>query len=265
MSLVLNDEILSNRLRVVTEENSSSKSISLGFWINVGSRDEEKKLWGGSHFLEHLLFKGTKNRTALDISSTLENLGGHLNAFTDRDMTAYYARILDRDQKVAVELLTDMIQNSMLREKDIEMERQVILEEIKQTWDDPARLIHELYPENIWRGNPLAHPIGGTQDTIKNMSTDDIREFYKRKYCGELLIVAAGAVDHEELISSLENFDEKGMGKQGKERSKPDHFPGRRYIPRKTRAHMRFCSRLFLWERTCTNTISNYELSRTWC
>ena len=234
MSLELRDEQLHNGVRVITEHNSATKSISLGFWVDVGSRDEGETLWGCSHFLEHLLFKGTETRSANEISSALENLGGHLNAFTDRDMTAYHAMLLSRDQDIATELLSDMLQNSLLRDSDIEMERQVILEEIKQTWDDPASLIHTLYAENIWRGNPAAHPISGTIETISKMPVDDIRGYYEEKYSGDLVVVAAGDVDHEKLVSSIENLHQKGRGKCAKDRSKPEYCPGKRYIERDT-------------------------------
>lgn len=121
MPLELRDETLHNGVRVITEHNAASESISLGIWVNTGSRDEGDSLWGGSHFLEHLLFKGTETRSANEISSLIENRGGHLNAFTDRDMTAYHARILRRDQDIATELLFDMLDNSVLRAPDIEM------------------------------------------------------------------------------------------------------------------------------------------------
>lgn len=234
MSLEMRDELLSNGTRVITEHNPATKSISLGLWINAGSRDEGESMQGCSHFLEHLLFKGTETRPAKEISSTIENLGGHLNAFTDRDMTAYFARVLRRDQDIAIELLSDMLENSLLRKEDIEMERQVILEEIKHTWDDPASLIHDLYTENIWRGNPAAHPIGGTIETISKIPIEDVHEYYEKNYGTDLIVVAAGAVDHVKLVSSLENYIKKGRGKCVKDRSKPNHFPGREYIERDT-------------------------------
>jgi predicted Zn-dependent peptidase len=234
MSIEVRDENLSNGVRVITERSSATKSISLGLWVGVGSRDEGGSLWGCSHFLEHLLFKGTETRSAKEISSAVENLGGHLNAFTDRDMTAYFARVLSRDQSHAAELLSDMLQNSLLRTEDVEMERRVILEEIKQTWDDPARLIHELYTENIWRRHPLAHPIGGTIETISNMPVKDIRGYYEENYGGNILAVAAGDVEHDALVSKLEIFIKKGRGKCVKDRSKPTHFPGKKYIARET-------------------------------
>ena len=234
MPLELNDEVLHNGVRVITEHNTASKSTSLGLWVNTGSRDEGKTQWGCSHFLEHLLFKGTETRSANEISSLIENRGGHLNAFTDRDMTAYHARILNRDQVIATELLLDMFENSLLRAPDIEMERQVILEEIKQAHDDPATLIHDLYTENIWRGSKAAHPILGTSETISKMHVEDLRDYYEENYAGNMIVVAAGAVDREKLVSSIENLSKKGRGKHAKDRCKPEHFPGRKYIPRDT-------------------------------
>jgi predicted Zn-dependent peptidase len=226
------DEVLSNGVRVVTEGSSATKSISLGFWVEAGSRDEGDSQWGCSHFLEHLLFKGTKTRSAREISSVVENLGGHLNAFTDRDMTAYFARVLSRDQSHAVELLSDMLQNSLLRADDVEMERRVILEEIKQVWDDPGSLIHELYTGNIWRDHPLAHPILGTVETISSMGVEEICGYYREKYGGSFLVVAAGDVEHGKLVSCLENYIEKGRGKCEKDRSEPRYFPGKKYVQR---------------------------------
>jgi predicted Zn-dependent peptidase len=234
MPLELIDEMLSNGVRVITERNSATKSMSLGMWVDVGSRDEGETLWGCSHFIEHLLFKGTETRSAKEISSILENRGGYLNAFTDRDMTAYHARVLSRDQDIATELLSDMLENSLLREADIEMERGVVLEEIKQVWDDLSDLIHDLYAENIWRGYSVAHPIIGNFDTISNLPMNAIRDFYHENYAGKLVVVGTGAVNHENLVSDAENFIKRGKGKCVKDHRKPEHFPGREYIDRDT-------------------------------
>jgi len=234
LTLEIRDELLQNGVRVITEHNPASMSTSLGLWVDVGSRDEGEHQWGCSHFLEHLLFKGTETRSAKEISSVLENRGGYLNAFTDRDMTTYHARVLSRDQDIATELLSDMLENSLLREADIEMERQVILEEIKQTWDDPASLIHELYSENIWRGNPAAHPIAGTIESISKMPVDVIRDYYAEHYAGNVIMVATGDVDHEKLVSDVENYIQKGRGKYTKDRFKPEYFPGKEFIEKDT-------------------------------
>ena len=231
MALELKDELLPNGVRLLTEYNPASLSLSLGLWVNVGSRDEGGELEGCSHFLEHLLFKGTPTRSAVEISSVIENLGGYMNAFTDRDMTTYIARTRAKDQSIATEVLSDMLQNSMLDSKDVEMERQVILEEIKRVQDDPASLIHELYTENIWRGNRVAHAITGTLETISKMSVESIKDYYKENY-GEIIAVAAGAVDHEKMANDLTSFIQKGIGKSGKKRLKPEHNPGKNIVER---------------------------------
>lgn len=231
MSLELRDELLPNGVRLITEHNPASLGMSFGFWVNVGSRDEGAELEGGSHFLEHLLFKGTPIRSASEISSIIENLGGYMNAFTDRDMTTYVARTRAKDQSIATEVLSDMLQNSVLDTKDVEMERQVILEEIKRVQDDPESLIHELYTENIWKGNRAAHSITGTFDTISKMSIESIKAYYKENY-GEVIAVAAGAVDHEKMANDLTSFIQKGLGKSSKNRVKPEHLPGKNIVER---------------------------------
>ncbi len=234
MSLELRDELLPNGVRLITEHNPASMSQSLGLWVNVGSRDEGEGLEGGSHFLEHLLFKGTQTRSAVEISSVLENLGGFMNAFTDRDMTTYIARIRAKDQDIATEVLSDMLQNSILDPKDVEMERQVILEEIKQVQDDPASLIHELYTKNIWKGNKAAHPIAGTLDSIKEMSVESIKDYYESHYRNGIIAVAAGNVNHENMANYLTSFIEKGLGKPSRKRLVPKHVSGKDFIPRET-------------------------------
>jgi predicted Zn-dependent peptidase len=231
MALELKDELLPNGVRLITEYNPASLSMSFGFWVNVGSRDEGVELEGGSHFLEHLLFKGTPTRSAGEISSVIENLGGYMNAFTDRDMTTYIARTRAKDQSIATEVLSDMVQNSVLDPKDVEMERQVILEEIKRVQDDPESLINELYTMNIWKGNRAAHSITGNFDTISKMSVESIKDYYKENY-GEVIAVAAGAVDHEKMANDLTSFIQKGLGKSSKNRVKPEHLPGKNIVKR---------------------------------
>ncbi len=234
MSLELRDELLPNGVRLITELNPASMSQSFGLLVNVGSRDEGEGLEGGSHFLEHLLFKGTRSRSAAEISSVIENLGGFMNAFTDRDMTAYIARIRAKDQDIATEVISDMLQNSVLDPEDVEMERQVILEEIKQVQDDPASLIHELYTKNIWKGNKAAHPIAGTLDSIAKMSVESIKDYYETHYRNEIIAVAAGKVDHEKMANYLTSFIEKPHGKLSRKRLVPEHISGNNFIERET-------------------------------
>lgn len=235
MSVELSDTRLGNGVRVISESQPYSKSVSLGIWVKVGSRDEQESHWGCSHFLEHLLFKGTEKRSAEEISATIENRGGYINAYTDRDMTAYHVRVLDRDLEVAYDVLQDIIQNSVLREPDIENERQVVLEEIKQLEDDPASLIHEISMENTWRGSSLAHPISGTLESMKEITPDQVRGFYDEFYGNnELVVVAAGAVDHQRLVGLVEDSVHRIDAKVTQKRSTPVHRGGLNFSPRET-------------------------------
>jgi len=235
VSVELSDTKLGNSVRVISESQPYSKSVSLGIWVNVGSRDELESHWGCSHFLEHLLFKGTEKRNAEEISATIENRGGYINAYTDRDMTAYHIRVLDRDLEVAYDVLQDIIQNSVLRDPDIDNERQVVLEEIKQLEDDPASLIYELSMENTWRGSSLAHPISGTLESMKEITPDQVRGYYNEFYGNnELVVVAAGAVDHQRFVGLVEDSVHRIDAKVTQKRSTPVHRGGLNFSPKET-------------------------------
>ena len=157
----------SSGLRVVTERMPSVRSVSLGFWVLAGSRDERPRISGSSHFLEHLLFKGTDRRSAQDIAENFDAVGGDVNAFTAKEYTCYYARVLDRDLEMAVDHLADMVQHSVIRAADLDAERQVILEEINMHEDSPEDVVHDLFTEALWPEHPLGRPILGTVDTIE--------------------------------------------------------------------------------------------------
>src|SRR6478736_3203976 len=154
-------------LRVVTERMPGVRSVSLGVWVLAGSRDEAPAISGSSHFLEHLLFKGTKSRTAQDIAQAFDAVGGDLNAFTAKEYTCYYARVLDRDLELAVDHLADMLQQSVIRSADLDGERQVILEEINIDEDSPVFLVHDVFTETLWPDHPLGRPVLGTVATIE--------------------------------------------------------------------------------------------------
>ena len=139
--------ILPSGLRIVTEEVNTVRSAAVGIWINVGSRDETANTAGASHFLEHLLFKGTKNRTALEISSAIESVGGEMNAFTSKEYTCFYARVIDTDLALAIDVLSDLITSSIIQKDDVKAEANVVLEEIAMRDDDPSDLIHDLFLE----------------------------------------------------------------------------------------------------------------------
>ena len=154
----------SSGLRVVTERMPGVRSVSIGVWVLAGSRDERPRISGSSHFLEHLLFKGTQTRSAQDIAEHFDAVGGDVNAFTAREYTCYYARVLDRDLEMAVDHLADMVQHSVIRTADLDAERQVILEEINMHEDSPEDVVHDLYTETLWPEHPLGRPILGTVD-----------------------------------------------------------------------------------------------------
>jgi predicted Zn-dependent peptidase len=198
-------------LRIVTEAMPGMRSVALGVWVDVGSRDERPGVAGASHFLEHLLFKGTRTRTARDIADAFDAVGGDLNAFTAKEFTCYYCRVRDQDLPMAVEFMSDMLQNSAVAKSDVEAERQVILEEINMRDDDPGDLIHDLFAETLWQGHPLGRPVLGTRETIGSISRDQIKRFYTRLYRPpHFVIAAAGNLDHRRLCTLVEQNMETG-------------------------------------------------------
>src|SRR5437588_11947692 len=194
-------------LRIVTERMPGVRSVTLGVWVAAGSRDERPDIAGASHFLEHLLFKGTPSRSAREIAEAFEAVGGDLNAFTSKEHTCFYARVLDRDLPMAVEFMCDMLQHSLLRSADFEAERQVILEEINIHEDTPDDLIHDLFTETLWAGHPLGRPVLGTVQSIGEMKRDQVMRFYRRHYRpANFVIAAAGIVEHDSLIRALRKY-----------------------------------------------------------
>ena len=207
----------SSGLRIVTEEMPGVRSVTLGVWVPVGSRDEPARIAGASHFLEHLLFKGTRTRSAQDIAEAFDAVGGDVNAFTGREQTVFYARVLDRDLPMAVDHLCDMVERSLLRSRDVDAERQVILEEIHMTEDAPDQLVHDDFARTLWGGHALGRPVLGTRETVGAMGRDQIRRFWKRHYVpGNLVFVAAGNVDHDALTDLVESLVETGTPVSGR-------------------------------------------------
>jgi predicted Zn-dependent peptidase len=207
-------------LRVVTERMPGVRSVSLGFWVLAGSRDERPAISGHSHFLEHLLFKGTTTRTALDIAEAFDAVGGDVNAFTAKEYTCYYARVLDRDLEMAVEHLADMLEHSTIRSDDLEAESRVILSEIDMHEDSPEDIVHDLFTETLWPGHPLGRPILGTRARIRAATRTSVRGFYRRHYVlGRLVVAAAGNVKHEDLVRLLSDRMDVGRERSGRGRS----------------------------------------------
>ncbi len=196
--------VLPGGLRVVTEAMPGVRSASIGVWVGVGSRDESPTLSGASHFLEHLLFKGTPSRSALDISVSLDEVGGEFNAFTAKEYTCFHARVLDQDLPLAVDVLGDMVTSSLITAEDVEAEREVILDEIAMHDDDPDDVVHNLYAQTAWRSSPLGRPIAGTAESIKALSRAQIIRYYRSRYAPENMVVAvAGNVDHATVVRQV--------------------------------------------------------------
>jgi predicted Zn-dependent peptidase len=193
--------VLPGGLRVVTETMPGVRSATVGAWIGVGSRDESPGLSGASHFLEHLLFKGTPTRSAMDISVALDTVGGEFNAFTAKEYTCFHARVLDQDLPLAVDVLGDMITSSLISGEDVEAEREVILDEIAMHDDDPDDVVHNLYAEKAWGSTPLGRPIAGSASSIGALSKAQIVRYYRTRYRPENIVVAAaGNVDHATVV-----------------------------------------------------------------
>jgi predicted Zn-dependent peptidase len=195
--------VLSSGLRVVTERLSAVRSVALGIWVGVGSRDEDQAHAGATHYLEHLLFKGTGRRTALEISSEMDAVGGEMNAFTAKEYTCYYARVLDRDLPLAVDILSDMVTSSLIAPKDVDAERNVVLEEIAMNDDEPSDTVHEAFTAKLFGDTPLGRPILGTADSIKRITREQIFEHYRARYTPEHLVVAAAGNLHHDTMTEL--------------------------------------------------------------
>jgi len=179
----------------------SVRSVSFGVWVGVGSRDETLAQAGSSHYLEHLLFKGTKRRDALEISAALDAVGGEMNAFTAKEYTCFYARVLDNDLPIAVDVISDMMTSSLVRSVDVDSERGVILEEIAMHEDDPGDVVHDAFAEALYGDTPLGRPILGTVDSINSLKRSAINGYYRRRYKPENMVVAvAGNVDHAKVV-----------------------------------------------------------------
>src|SRR6266536_2166408 len=183
--------VLPGGLRVVTESLPAVRSVALGIWVGVGSRDEDQAHAGATHYLEHLLFKGTRRRTALEISSEMDAAGGEMNAFTTKEYTCYYARVLDADLPLAADILSDMVTNSLIAPQDVDAERNVVLEEIAMNDDDPTDTVHEAFAAHLFGDTPLGRPVLGTVESINAISRDQINEHYRAKYGPAHLVVAA--------------------------------------------------------------------------
>ncbi len=196
---------LPNGVRIVTELMPHVRSVSIGIWIGTGSRAEVGPENGLSHFIEHMVFKGTANRTAEDIARSVDSIGGGLDAFTSKELVSYNTKVLDEHMPIAFDVLSDLVLNPLFEENDIEKEKGVILEEIKMEVDNPEYLIHEIFSTNFWKDHSLGKPILGTKDTVKRFDRGMLRRYYERVYSpSNILITAAGNLDHDRIVRFAE-------------------------------------------------------------
>lgn len=197
--------VLDNGLRVVTERIHEVRSVTLGLWVCTGSRYEREDQAGLSHYLEHLFFKGTETRSASDIAEAVDAVGGQLNAFTEKEVTCFYARIMDCHLPLAVELLCDMLLHSRFDPEEMERERGVILEEIKMYEDAPDEMVFEHFTRAVWGGHPLGRPILGRREAIAGLTRERLLEYLDEHYCpANMVVAAAGNLEHEELVRRLQ-------------------------------------------------------------
>ena len=196
--------VLPGGLRIITEEIPSVRSASFGVWVNVGSRDETDAHRGAAHYLEHLLFKGTRTRSALDISASIEAVGGDLNAFTTKECTCYYARVLDTDLPLAIDVVCDVVTDALIAPDDVEAERGVILEEIAMNDDDPGDVVHDEFAAAVLGDTPLGRPVLGTAESIQGISRRAINSFYRRRYLpSRMVVAAAGNLRHDDVVARV--------------------------------------------------------------
>jgi len=217
-------DTLSNGIRVVSETLPKTRSVSIGVWVKVGSRHEPAAIGGISHFIEHMFFKGTQKRTAREIATEMDSLGGEMNAFTSQETTTYYVKVLDEHLPNAIDILADILMGSKFDPVEMEKERKVILEEIKGVEDTPDDYIHEMFNATVWHDNSLGRPILGTKETIKTLGHHDIITYLENYYSPkEIVISAAGNFEHARLIDLLNNaFAKFSRGESAKQDITPE-------------------------------------------
>ncbi|WP_414085554.1 M16 family metallopeptidase [Mycobacterium leprae] len=214
-------------LRVVTEHLPAVRSASVGVWVGVGSRDEGATVAGAAHFLEHLLFKSTSTRTAMDIAQAIDAVGGELNAFTAKEHTCYYAHVLDSDLELAVDLVADVVLNGRCAVDDVELERDVVLEEIAMRDDDPEDALGDMFLAALFGDHPVGRPVIGTMESVSAMTRTQLHSFHVRRYTPERMVVAvAGNVDHDEMVALVrEHFGSRLI--RGRQSAPPRKSTGR--------------------------------------
>lgn len=199
--------VLDNGITVVSEHMDSVHSVALGFWVYAGARDEAPRFFGMSHFMEHMLFKGTPTRSALDISTAFDAMGAELNAFTSRECTCFYSRVIDEHLPEAFEILADMVVNASFDQDAIDLEREVVIEEIARNEDSPDEYVYDLFADAMFPTHPLGRPVLGNRTTVGGFESADMREYHDTHYTtGNLVVAASGNVSHEQLVELSKRF-----------------------------------------------------------
>src|SRR6059058_3301574 len=202
--------VLPNGLTVITEEMKHIRSVSIGIWLKTGSRDEDLPWNGISHFIEHMVFKGTQHRTAEEIARQVDSIGGNMDAFTAKECISFSIKVLNEHVPIALDVLSDLVLNPVFDAQDISRERGVILEEIKMDEDNPDYLVHEIFTQNFWKDHPLGRPILGTRDTVKRFDRSPVFDFYSQRFSpGNMIITAAGYLNHERFVELVNRHFEK--------------------------------------------------------
>src|SRR6202158_4321108 len=218
---------LPNGLTIITEQMQHIRSASIGIWLQTGSRDEDAEWNGISHFIEHMVFKGTKNRSAEKIAREVDSIGGNMDAFTAKECIGFNIKVLDEHLPIAMDVLSDLVLNPIFDAQDIGRERGVILEEIKMDEDNPDYLVHEIFTQHFWKDHPLGKPILGTKDTVKKFERNGVMDFYKQRFApGNLIICAAGHLKHEQFVGLVaKHFEHMKPMKNGFHSPKPKTMP----------------------------------------
>jgi predicted Zn-dependent peptidase len=221
--------VLPDGLRIISESIPTVRSISIGLWVDIGSRDEPEGLDGVSHFIEHMVFKGTTSRSPLDIVSYIESVGGVINAFTSRENTCFLAKIIDDQLPRAVEILADLVFNARFDQSDIDKEKKIVIDEIKEVMDTPSDLVHDFFAQSIFGNHSLGKPILGTSKTVRALSRNKILGFLHANYQRpKMLVVASGNLKHEKLVELVTNYLPEVRTNHFKplKRTKPDAYTG---------------------------------------
>jgi predicted Zn-dependent peptidase len=202
-------QVLPNGLTVISEEMKHIRSVSIGIWIKAGSRDEDPERNGLSHFIEHMVFKGTRNRSAEAIARQVDSIGGNLDAFTAKECVCFNVKVLDEHLPIALDVLSDLVLNPVFAVDDIVRERRVILEEIKMDEDNPDYLVHEIFTQNFWKDHPLGKPILGTKETVKGFDQPTVLDLYQKRFTpGNFIVAAAGNLNHKHFVDLVaKHFD----------------------------------------------------------